>query len=63
MLAEILASNKSALCLIFARLAFSFVLIVWGSCNKTLFDELEDIHVRAAKIMTVQTGAYQLKTF
>ena len=53
MLAEILASNKSALCLIFASLAFSFVLIVCGSCNKTLFDELEDIHVRAAKIMTV----------
>ena len=29
----------------------SYALILWGSCGKTLFDELERIHVRAAKII------------
>ena len=26
-------------------------LIVWGSCNKTLFDELEGLHTRATRII------------
>ena len=28
----------------------TYVLILWGLCGKTLFDELERIHVRPAKI-------------
>ena len=29
----------------------TYGLIVWGSCGKTMFSELEKIHVRAAKII------------
>ena len=29
----------------------TYALILWGSCEKTIFDELERIHVRAAKII------------
>ena len=29
----------------------TYGLVVWGSCGKSLFDELEKIHVRAAKII------------
>ena len=28
-----------------------YVLIIWGSCNKTLFNTLERIHIRAAKLI------------
>ena len=35
-----------------ARTDFYFkVVVVWGSCGKCLFDELERIHIRAAKII------------
>ena len=29
----------------------TYALVVWGSCGKCLFDELERIHIRAAKII------------
>ena len=29
----------------------SYGLVVWGSCNKSLFDDLEKIHVVAEKII------------
>ena len=29
----------------------TYGLVVWGSCGESLFDELEKIHVRAAKII------------
>ena len=29
----------------------TYGLVVWGPCSKSLFDELEKIHVRAAKII------------
>ena len=29
----------------------TYGLVVWGSCGKSLFDELEKIHVRAARII------------
>ena len=29
----------------------TYGLVAWGSCGKSLFDELEKIHVRAAKII------------
>ena len=29
----------------------TYTLVVWGSCGKCLFDKLERIHIRAAKII------------
>ena len=31
--------------------SITYELVIWGSCGKTLFDELERIHVRAAKVI------------
>lgn len=31
--------------------SITYGLLIWGSCGKTLFDELERIHARAAKII------------
>ena len=32
-------------------LSVTYGLVLWGPCRKSLFDELEKIHVRAAKII------------
>ena len=31
--------------------SLTYGIVLWGSCNKSLFDELEKMHVRAAKII------------
>ena len=31
--------------------SITYGILIWGSCGKTLFDELERIHVRAAKVI------------
>ena len=33
----------------------TYGLVVWGSCGKSLFDELEKIHVHAAKMAWIDT--------
>ena len=33
------------------KVFLTYGLVVWGSCGKSLFDELEKIHVRVAKII------------
>ena len=31
--------------------SITYGILIWGSCGKTLFDELERIHVRSAKVI------------
>ena len=31
--------------------SLTYGIVLWGSCNKSLFDELQKMHVRAAKII------------